>query len=132
MAKLNEAYSNGDQAQLDKLAEDLKISPDVVKGDSIGDDLVRAIRQMAQIKLRLRELKEEKLKAETSELYVLREKVNAELSEGRDMLKHMAERTKGAIKKSERRLVNLKNVNEAAEEYVKERFGMDISSFRQS
>jgi hypothetical protein len=80
----------------------------------------------------LRELKEEKLKAETSELYVLREKVNAELSEGRDMLKHMAERTKGAIKKSERRLVNLKNVNEAAKEYVKERFGMDISSFRQS
>jgi hypothetical protein len=130
MAKLNEAYSTGDQAQLNKLVDDFKNSPDVVKGDSVGDDLVRSIRQMAQIKLRLNELKEEKLKAGLSELYVLREKVKDELSEGRDLLKHMAERTKGAIKKSERRLMNLKSVNEAAEKYVKERYGMDISGFR--
>jgi hypothetical protein len=130
MAKLNEAYSAGDQAQLNKLVEDFKNSPDVVRGDSIGDDLVRAIRQMAQIKLRLNELKDEKLKAESSELFVLLEKVKVELNEGRDLLKHMAERTKGAIKKSERRLANLRNVNEAAEEYVKERYGMDISTFR--
>jgi hypothetical protein len=42
----------------------------------------------------------------------------------------MAERTKTAIKKSARRLENLRNVNEAAEKYVKERYGMDISAFR--
>jgi hypothetical protein len=130
MAKLNEAYSAGDQKQLNKLVEDFKNSPDVVRGDSVGDDLVRAIRQVFQIKRRLYELKEEKLAAENSELYILREKVNVELAEGRDMLKHMAERTKSFIRKSERRLTNLKNVNEAAEEYVKERYGMDISTFR--
>lgn len=132
MAKLNEAYSAGDQGQLNKLVEDFKNSPDVVRGDSVGDALVRAIRQIAQIKVRLAELREEKSKAELSELYVLREKVIAEMVEGRDLLKHMAERTKTFIKKSERRLENLKNVNEAAEEYVKDRYGMDISSFRQS
>lgn len=130
MAKLNDAYSAGDQKQLDKLAEDFKNSPDVVKGDSVGDDIVRAIRQIFQIKRRLNELKEEKIAAENSELYILREKVNVEFAEGRDLLKHMAERTKSFIKKSERRLTNLKNVNEAAEEYVKERYGMDISTFR--
>ena len=130
MAKLNEAYSAGDQKQLNKLVEDFKNSPDTVRGDSVGDDLVRAIRQIAQIKARLKELREEKIKAEVSELFVLREKVRAETAEGRDLLKHMAERTKTFIKKSERRLENLKNVNEAAEEYVKERYGMDISSFR--
>ena len=130
MAKLNEAYSAGDQKQLNKLVDDFKNSPDVIRGDSIGDDLVRAIRQTAQIQVRLKELREEKLKAELSELFVLREKVEAEAAEGRDLLKHMAERTKTFIKKSERRLENLKNVNEAAEEYVKERFGMDISAFR--
>ena len=130
MAKLNEAYSAGDQAQLNKLVEDYKNSPDIIKGDSVGDDLVRAIRQTAQIKARLNELKEEKSKAELSELFVLREKVEAEFAEGRDLLKHMAERTKTFIRKSERRLTNLKNVNEAAEEYVKERYGMDISTFR--
>lgn len=130
MAKLNQAYSAGDQNQLNKLVEDFKNSPETVSGDSIGDDLVRAIRQVAQIKARLNELREEKSKAELSELFVLREKVRAEMSEGRDLLKHMAERTKTFISKSERRLANLKNVNEAAEEYVKERYGMDISSFR--
>jgi phosphopantothenate synthetase len=45
-----------------------------VSGDSIGDELVRAIRQIAQIKNRLQELREEKLKAELSELFTLREK----------------------------------------------------------
>jgi hypothetical protein len=130
MAELNQAYSAGDQKQLNKLVEDFKNSPETVSGDSVADDLVRAIRQIAQIKRRLKELTEEKLKAELSELFVLREKVQSELSEGRDLLKHMAERTKTFIKKSERRLENLRNVNEAAEEYVKERYGMDISAFR--
>ncbi|MEO8573907.1 MAG: J domain-containing protein, partial [Pyrinomonadaceae bacterium] len=130
MAKLNEAYSAGDQAQLNKLVEDFKNSPDIIRGDSVGDDLVRAIRQTFQIQSRLKELKAEKENAKLSELYVLLQKVEAEFAEGRDMLKHMAERTKSSIKKSERRLTNLKTVNEAAEEYVKERYGMDISGFR--
>jgi len=130
MAKLNEAYAAGNQKQLNKLVADFKNSPDTVKGDSIGDDLVRSVRQIAQINTRLKELREEKLKAGLSELFILRERVQAELVEGRNLLKHMAERTKTAIKKSARRLENLRNVNEAAEKYVKERYGMDISAFR--
>jgi hypothetical protein len=130
MAKLNDAYSAGNQNLLNKLVEDFRDSPDLVRGDSVGDELVRAIRQIWQIKNRLRELKEEKLTAELSELFVLREKVQAEMLEGRNMLKQMAERTKTHIKKSERRLANLRNLNAAQEDYVKERFGMDISSFR--
>ena len=130
MAKLNDAYASGDQNRLNKLVEDFRDSPDLVRGDSVGDEFVRAIRQIYQIKNRLQELKGEKLIAELSELYVLREKVQAEMGEGRNMLKQMAERTKTYIKKSERRLANLKNLNEAQEEYVKDRFGMDISAFR--
>ncbi len=130
MAKLNEAYSAGDQNRLNKLVEDFRDSPELVRGDTIGDELVRAIRQIWQIRNRLKELKAEKLKAELSELYVLREKVEAEMREGRNLLKQMAERTKTYIKKSERRLANLKNLNEAQEEYVKDRYGMDISAFR--
>ena len=130
MAKLNEAYSAGDQNRLNKLVEDFRDSPDLVRGDSTADELVRAIRQIWQIKNRLKELKEEKLKAELSELYTLREKVRAEMLEGRNLLKQMAERTKTHIKKSERRLANLRNLNLAQEDYVKDRFGMDISAFR--
>jgi phosphopantothenate synthetase len=130
MVRLNDAYSAGDQNLLNKLVEDFRDSPDLVSGNSIGDELVRAIRQIAQIKNRLQELREEKLKAELSELFTLREKVNVEMLEGRNMLKQMAERTKTLILKAERRLLNLRNLNSAQEDYVKERFGMDISAFR--
>ena len=130
MAKLNEAYSAGDQNRLNKLVEDFRDSPDLIMGDTIGDQFVRAIRQIYQIKNRLNELREEKLVVELSELFILREKVNAEMLEGRNLLKQMAERTKTHIKKSERRLANLRNLNLAQEDYVNERFGMDISAFR--
>jgi hypothetical protein len=130
MAQLNEAYSSGNQKKLNKLVEDFRNSPDLVKGDTIGDELVRAIRQTSQITARLKELREEKLKAELSELFVLREKVQAEMAEGRNLLKQMAERTKTHIHKAQRRLINLQNVNAAAEDYVKDRYGMDISAFR--
>lgn len=131
MAKLNDAYSAGNQNLLNKLVEDFRASPDFVKGGTVGDELVRAIRQIWQVKNRLKQLREEKLKAELSELFVLREKVQAEmLAGGRNLLKQMAERTKTHIKKAERRLANLRNLNQAQEDYVKERFGMDISAFR--
>ena len=130
MAELNAAYSAGDQKKLNKLTEDFRNSPDLVTGDSVGDELVRAIRQIFQIKARLTELSDERLAAELSELYILRKKVEAEMVEGRDVLKQMAARTRVHIKKSNRRLANLRNVNSAAEEYVKERFGMDIKDFR--
>jgi hypothetical protein len=82
------------------------------------------------VRTRLLELREERVEAEASELFILFQKINAETAEGRDPLKHMAERTRTHIKKSERRLENLRNVNNAQEEYVKEKFGMDISDFR--
>lgn len=130
MAQLNEAYSAGDQPTLDKLAEDMRNSPDLVKGDSIGDELVRVIRQISQVKKRFKEIQKEKLTAEASELYLLRERMQAEATEGRDMIKQIAARTAVQIKKSERRLENLRIVNKAAEEHVRDEYGMDISAFR--
>lgn len=130
MAELNQAYSSGDQQKLDKMIEDLRHSPDTIKGDSVGDSLVRAIRQIYQIIKRFRELDREKAEAEASELYELKVKAESELAAGRDLLKQMAERTKTHILKASRRLENLRSVNAAQEEYVKEEFGMDISDFR--
>lgn len=131
MSELNSAYSAGDQGRLNKLVNDYRNSPELISGDSTGDRLVRAIRQIYQVKRRLAELHDERIEAEGTELFELKEKVKAEMLEGRDLLKHMAERTKTHIGKAQRRLTNLENVNTAAEEYVKERFGMDISDFRE-
>lgn len=131
MAELNAAYSTGDHAKLDKLAADFRAHPDLVTGDTVGDQLVRVIRQISQVKARLNELKLERAEAEQSELYELRQKVEKENSEGRDLLSQMAARTRAHIKKSERRLTNLRAVNLAQEEYVKEQFGMNIEDFRE-
>jgi uncharacterized protein len=79
---------------------------------------------------RFAELKEEKTVSDASELYELFQKVEAEYVEGRDLLKHMAERAKTHIKKTQRRLENLRNVTAAQEEHVKEAFGLDIGEFR--
>jgi hypothetical protein len=130
MAKLNDAYSAGDQSLLNKLVEEYRDSPDLIKGDSIGDELIRAIRQISQVKVRLKELGEEKNITELSELFVLQKKVNTEILEGRNLLKQMAERTRTHIKKANRRLANLRQANEASEIEHDERYGLNISSLR--
>jgi hypothetical protein len=131
MAQLNEAYSAGDQTRLNKLAEDFRDSPDLVSGDSIADDLVRAIRQIYQIKKRLTEIVEEMKTAKASETFILRTKAQAEKAEGRDMFQQMSSRARVQIMRSERRLATLRNLNAAQEEYVKEQFGLDIGEFRE-
>ena len=131
MAELNQAYSAGDQPRLDRLVNDLRNSPDLITGDTVGDNLVRAIRQISQVKQRLAELRRERSDAEASELFTLMIKTEEDLASGRDLLKQIAARTSTQISRSQRRLSNLRTVNAAAEEYVKDRYGMDISSFRQ-
>lgn len=130
MAKLNDAYSAGDQNLLNKLVEEYRDSPDLVKGDSIGDQLVRAIRQIAQVKARLKELRDARLTIELSELFILREKVHAEMVEGRNLLRQMAERTKTHIKKAERRFGNLRQANEAGDLDSTERYGINVRAFK--
>jgi hypothetical protein len=131
MARLNDAYSDGNQTLLDKLVEEYRDSPDLISGVSVGDKLVKAIRQISQVTVRLQQLKREKLEAETSEAFSMREKLRQEFAAGRDFFKQSSERTKTMILKAERRLVTLRNLNEAQEEYVKEKFGMDIGDFRE-
>jgi hypothetical protein len=93
---------------------------------------VRSIRQIHQIKRRFIKLDDEKSNFQASELYELFLKCETESGEGRDLLKHMAGRARSHLKKTERRLINLRNVTSAQEEYVRDKFGIDIDEFRNS
>jgi hypothetical protein len=130
MTELNRAYSSGDQTKLKKLSDELRLSPEAVQGETIGDELVRAIRQIAQMRKRFVQIDKELTSARASELLELWQKSETESAQGRDLLKHMAERAKTHIKKTQRRLENLRNVTAAQEEHVKEAFGLDIGEFR--
>ncbi len=132
MAELNQAFSTGDQNVLRKMQEHLAISHETVTGNTIGDELVRSIRQIAQIRARFGELDKEKRETQDSELYILFLKDRDESIAGRDLLNQMAKRAKTHILKTQRRLENLRSVNESAKEYVRERFGLDISEFHEN
>lgn len=129
MAELNKAYSAGDQNLLNKLVDDYRDSPDLITGDAVGDNLVRAIRQIFQVKNRLKELRIERLTAELSELFILKTKIRDEQLEGRNLLDQMSERTKSHISKAKRRLENLRKVNEANETNRDEYHEMNVSMF---
>jgi len=132
MADLNLAYSSGDQEKLKMLADNYRHSPDLIAGDSVANELVRAIRQIYQVTGRLQTLRNERLEAEASESFELWQRVNSEMAEGRDMLSQMAARARVHILRSQRRLNDLRNLNSAQEEYVKEKYGMDIGEFRKN
>lgn len=128
MAKLNDAYAAGDAKLMDALVEEHRDSPDLIKGASIGDELVRLIRQIYQVKRRLQALRKERIALEESEKYQLLIKVESEMREGRNLLAQMAERTKTHIKRAERRLANLKQ-SQAVED-ANAHYGMNVSMFR--
>lgn len=130
MARLNKAYSDGDQNLLNKLVEDYRDSPELVKGDTAGEQLVRIIRQISQVTRRLKEIRAEHLEIELSELYLLRDRVRAEQIEGRNLLSQMAARTKTHISKAKRRLSHLNNIVEAGGIEADKRFGLDVSAFK--
>ena len=132
MADLNTAYASGDHDKLRTLVDTYRNSPDLVAGDSVGDELVRAIRQIFQVKARLEALKAERIETESSERFELWQKVTSEWAEGRDMLSQIAARTRVHILRSQRRLNDLRSLNTAQEEYVKDKYGMDLGEFRKN
>lgn len=71
MSKVNLAYEKADLKAIEQLIQDFGEDPEVIKGDDIGSQMIKAIRRISQIKRRLSELNE-LLKTETEkEMYLL-------------------------------------------------------------
>lgn len=117
MAEANRAYEEGNEDAIVKLMETWKISPETVKGADIGADLIRLIRQLAQVRRRLNDLHTEVMCLSESENNLLRLKVTEEMLEGRNLLKQQAERAKAHIRKAERRLKELRENTAAISEF---------------
>ena len=94
---INEAYRSGDEARLRELARELETSPDAVTGDSIAEQLIRAIRMLAQVRRRIEAIVAAITELKQSDLYLLREQANEAESEGRDLLAAMALAVQGKI-----------------------------------
>jgi len=104
MAEANEAYGRGDETQLTKILTEYECSPEAVKGDGPGAELIRAIRRISQARSRLSEIDAEIQELQRSDLYQLRSRIDEAQIHGRDVLKEMIAKVEDQIGQAKRRL----------------------------
>ncbi len=107
MARVNEAYRQGDEQALRDVLDEWDNSPETVKGQGVQADLVRTIRRIAQLRKRLAEIEtrlSELMESELSQLYA---KVGQAEKDGRDLLQELAESIGGKIRHAQERLQQL-------------------------
>ena len=90
MAEANLAYRRGDVDALRVILEEYKRSPESVKGEGVGADLVRVLRQIDQIVKRLSQIEAEAAELASSEIALLMAKVESAAAKGRNLLAEMA------------------------------------------
>lgn len=90
MAEVNQAYESGDETKLTKILTGYECSPDAVKGDGAGADLIRVIRRISQARARVLEIDGEMEELVRSDLFRLKSRLDEAHSLGRDVLKEMA------------------------------------------
>jgi len=91
MAEANRAYADGDEARLQAILREWEESPESVTDQGPGADLVRVIRQIAQIEERLRTIEAEMVQLRSSDLFQLKTKVEEAEARSEDLLAEMAE-----------------------------------------
>jgi serine/threonine protein kinase len=89
MAKVNEAFDDRDEKRLRYLLNQWESSPESVKGEGIGSELVRIIRRIALVEERLTTVEREIIALRESPLFELKSRVDEVEAEGGDLLKDM-------------------------------------------
>jgi hypothetical protein len=106
MAEANHAYEQGDEARLTKILTEYECSPEAVKGDGPGVELVRVIRRLSQMRGRLAEIEAETQDLVRSDLCQLKSRVDEAEKSGRDVLKEMIAKVEEQIALAKQRLEN--------------------------
>lgn len=90
MAEANLAYKRQDADALRKILEEYKSSPESVKGEGIGADLVRVLRQIDRIVRRLAQIESKVVELTSSEIAKLMATAETAKTKGRDLLAELA------------------------------------------
>ena len=104
MAEANRAYEEGNEVRLRAILDEWEMSPESIKGEGIGAELVRAVRKIAQIKSRLQVLEGEMARLAQSDLNDLKAQAEEARAEGRDLLAELAAKVEEQIFRSRERL----------------------------
>lgn len=90
MAQANQAYEDGDETRLREILREWESSPEAVKGDGVGAELVRVIRTIAQIERRLQAIESIIAQLRSSDLCRLKTEVEKAEADGTDFLTELA------------------------------------------
>jgi hypothetical protein len=107
MAALNEAYEAGDAGRIQQILHDWNSSPESVSGDGVGAELIRAIRQIAQARIRLQEIQATRDALLAGELYQLWTSATGGGADAAEHLQDMAAALDEEIKSLKQELVQL-------------------------
>ena len=107
MAEANQAYEDADEARLREILREWKSSPESVKGDGVGAELIRVIRKIAQIERRLQTIQDTIAQLQASDLCRLKAEAEKGETEGRDLLAEMASRLDRQIVDARKHLASL-------------------------
>lgn len=107
MAEANRAYQDGDPARLQAILAEWEGSPEAVKGEGVGADLVRTIRKIALVRERLQAIEAKITQLRESDLHKLMVQVHKAEQEGRHLLAEMIESLEKKIADAQERLTEL-------------------------
>lgn len=107
MAQANEAYGQGDADALQRILDDYDESSESVRGEGIGAELVRIIRQIHEARKNIAAMARELASLQASEIAQLKRDVEAAQQEGRDLLAELAASVRGRIAEAARKHVAL-------------------------
>jgi hypothetical protein len=110
MAELNRAYEECDEERIARILAEWRSSPDNIRGDDTAAQLVRAIREIAQVRARLDAIAAEIAELRETELAQLKRQVEEAAALGRDLLAEIDAQLDGRIEKAR---AGLKEVSKA-------------------
>jgi hypothetical protein len=108
MKEVNAAYAAGNEDALQRILTDLQNSPDTVQGSGVGADLVRALRQLRQVRDRIGAIEQELKSLCESEIALLRQDVKQAVQEGRDLLSEMESEIRAKIARAKDEFTTVK------------------------
>ncbi|KMP12537.1 hypothetical protein UR09_00265 [Candidatus Nitromaritima sp. SCGC AAA799-A02] len=108
MSKLNEAYDRIDAAAIRAILIEWEAGDHSSKNLSVGAQLVRTVRQIAQVRKRMRGISRDIEELENSNMFELRNNIESARKEhGKDLLQEMSDDIEGQIRSIKDKVKNL-------------------------
>jgi hypothetical protein len=103
MAEANHAYEAGDAESLKRILDEYEDGAEAVKGEGIGAELIRIIRQISLAKTRLSAIEQELATRRNSEIALLKKQAEQVQQEGRDLLAELAAAVREQIDRAKKK-----------------------------